>query len=496
VSGDLIVHEVVERLPVKRRLSSVHHPVSDFTPDRLPASSPRGEPRRQEPRGSRRNRGSSIHAEPDEPFRRSFGRSSSPQCVPMRDREERGRPPTALGANGRSFPPAGTKRLPRAVIALGFASLFTDVSSEMIFPLLPVFLTAALGASPQFLGLVEGAADTVSSLLKLGSGYLADPLPRRKPLVVAGYGIATAARPLVAVATAPWQVLAIRLSDRFGKGVRSAPRDAMIADAAPPGQAGRALGFHRAMDHAGAVIGPLVATVLLSRGLDLRTVFWLAAVPGVASVVMVLLAPERSEHRSSTTERVRVPPPPLPSRLRTYLGILLVFAVSNSSDAFLLLRAHDLGVANALLPTLWAVFHVSKLLSSYFGGSFADRVPRTRMIIAGWVVYAAVYLGLGVARGSAAVWGLFIVYGTYYGLSEPAAKALGKDLSTAENRGRAFGYYNFVLGATALPASLLTGSLWRALGPRTALLAGAGLAGLAALALAWWGVRARASARS
>ncbi len=390
----------------------------------------------------------------------------------------------------------GPGRLPWTIVALGFASLFTDAGSEMIFPLLPVFLTTTLRASPEFLGLVEGAADTLSSLLKLASGYLADRLAYRKPLVLAGYGIAAAVRPLVAVATAPWHVLAIRLSDRFGKGTRSAPRDAIIADAAPPGQTGRAFGFHRAMDHAGAVVGPLAATVLVASGLGLRTVFWLAAIPSVASVVMVLLACEPSSHRSLDRVGVARARTALPSRIRSYLAILLVFSLGNSSDAFLLLRAHDLGVANALLPTLWAVFHVAKLLSSYFGGACADRVPRTRMIICGWAVYAAVYLGLGVARGPAAAWCLFVVYGTYYGLSEPAEKALVKDLSAVGNRGRAFGYYNFVVGATALPASLLTGSLWRAFGPRVALSVGAALAGAAAAALAVWYLRARADVMS
>lgn len=378
-------------------------------------------------------------------------------------------------------------RLPSTVIALGVTSLFADIGSEMIFPLLPVFLVGTLGAGPTFLGLVEGAADTVSSVLKLLSGYMADRLPRRKPLVVFGYALAGVARPLVAAATVPWHVLAVRLADRIGKGTRSAPRDALIADVALPGQAGRAFGFHRAMDHAGAVIGPLAASALLAAGLELRTVFWFAAVPSAASIVAVLAARERrrrTEHELHAA--ASAPRGPLPRPLLAYLGILSLFALGNSSDAFLLLRARDLGVSAALVPVLWTVLHVTKLLSSYSGGVLADRLSRTHLIIGGWVVYAGVYVGLGLAQGALAAWILFAVYGLYYGLTEPAEKALVKDLAPPALRGRAFGYYNFILGASALPASLLVGWLWRAVSPQVALSAGAGLAAMAALLLAAW----------
>jgi MFS family permease len=378
-------------------------------------------------------------------------------------------------------------RLPLTVVALGLTSFFADVGSEMVFPLLPVFL-GTLGASATFLGLVEGIADATASVLKLVSGYLADKASRRKPLVLFGYGIAAVVRPLVAAATMPWHVLLIRASDRVGKGTRSAPRDVLIASAAPPGQAGRAFGFHRAMDHAGAVVGPLVATLLLGFGLGLRTVFWLAAVPGVLSVLCVLLvrepAPPPAVSQAHAHEEVEATR--LSGRLKTYLAILLLFSIGNSSDAFLLLRARDLGVSTAAIPVLWTALHVSKLASSYVGGGWSDRAPRARLIVGGWMVYAGTYLGLGFASHAWQAWLLFLVYGLYYGLTEPAEKALVRDLVPDSARGRAFGFYNFIVGISAIPASLLTGWVWEAFGPTAALAVGACVAALSALLLLAW----------
>lgn len=375
-------------------------------------------------------------------------------------------------------------RLPATVFALGLTSLLTDVSSEMIFPLLPVFLTGTLGAGPRFLGIVEGAADTVSSLLKLVAGRWADRMRRRKPLVLAGYAIAGAVRPLVAIATAPWHVLAVRVTDRIGKGIRTSPRDALIADAAGPDAAGRAFGVHTAMDHAGAVLGPLVASALLAAGIGIRSVFWIAVVPALAAFVVLLgvREPARTVVELPATPS---PAPPLSSKLRAYLAILLVFSIANSSDAFLLLRARELGVREALLPALWAVFNLSRAVSAWWGGAIADRVPRASAIVAGWVVFAAVYLAFGVATSAAVVWPLFIVYGAYYGLAEPAEKALVRDLAPVGGRGHAYGVYNFVLGLAALPSSLLTGFMWRWVGPRLTLVGAAVVAlGSAAALLA------------
>jgi len=375
-------------------------------------------------------------------------------------------------------------RLPLAVVLLGFTSLFTDVGTEMIFPLLPVFLTEALKAGPAYLGLVEGAADTVSSLLKLASGYIADRTKSRKPLVLFGYGLASAVRPFVALATKPWHVLAVRVTDRVGKGLRSSPRDALIADAAGD-KVGRAFGFHQAMDNAGAVAGPLIATGLIAMSLSLRQVFWIAVIPGAIATLLVALVKEPPHPTSTPTST------PTPTRLFTrtlvsYLVILGVFSLGNSSDAFLLLRARNLGLTTAQIPVLWSVLNLSKVVWAYLGGDAADRIPRARLVAGGWAVYALVYLGLGQATQAWHVWALFVLYGVFYGLTEPVEKALVRDLAPPDQRGRAYGAYNFVVGVTALPAGLLMGVLWRVWGPAHALEVGAALAAVSGVALLLW----------
>jgi MFS family permease len=372
------------------------------------------------------------------------------------------------------------------VIGLGVTSFFTDVGSEMIFPLLPIFV-ASLGASTAFLGFVEGLADATSSLLKLASGYAADRVQRKKPLVLFGYGVAALVRPLIALATAPWHVLAVRVTDRMGKGLRASPRDVLIAASVSKEETGRAFGFHRAMDHAGAVVGPLVATALLGLGVPLRTVFWAALIPGALSVLAVVTVREPKvrapEHMASPSAAQRR----LPGSLRSYLAIVVLFALGNSSDAFLLLRAKDLGVPIASLPLLWAVFHVAKVVSTYLGGGWSDRIARPKLIVAGWSVYAGTYLAFGLATQAWQAWALFVVYGTYYGLTEPAEKALVKDLAPAGVRGRAYGFYNFMTGVSAVPAGVLTGWLWQTWSPLVALAAGAGCAAAASVALVVWG---------
>jgi MFS family permease len=380
-------------------------------------------------------------------------------------------------------------RLPATVVLLGLTSFFTDIGTEMVFPLLPVFLMETLGAGPAYLGLVEGAANTVSSLLKLLSGLLADRTPRRKPIVLFGYGLASVARPLVALATRPWHVLAVRVTDRIGKGMRSSPRDALIADAAGD-RVGRAFGFHQAMDNAGAVAGPLLATLLVSMKLSIRSVFWVAVFPGVIATALVARVREPRPTPSSAGRGRPAPPragPPVFDRaLVGYLAILAIFSLGNSSDAFLLLRARSVGLSTGAIPILWSVLNLSKVLWSYVGGNLADRVPRARLVASGWLVYAVVYLGLGAATARWHVWALFVVYGVFYGLTEPVEKALVSELVSRSARGRAYGAYNFVVGIAALPAGLLTGALWRAWGPAVALEAGAVLAAAACVALLSW----------
>ena len=389
------------------------------------------------------------------------------------------------------------RRISATVVLLGFTSLFTDIGTEMVFPLLPVFLMETLGAGPAYLGLVEGAANTVASLLKLASGVIADRTARRKPLVLFGYALASAARPLVALATRPWHVLAVRVTDRVGKGLRSSPRDALIADAAGD-RTGRAFGFHQAMDNAGAVAGPLLATLLIGVGLQLRTVFWVAVIPGAIATALVarVREPRPTVSVAAAASRPRPPREAAPIFDRTLVGYLAVvglFSLGNSSDAFLLMRARSVGLSTGAIPILWSVLNLSKVLWSYFGGDLADRVPRARLVASGWLVYAVVYVGLGAATARWHVWALFVLYGVFYGLTEPVEKALVKDLARPEARGRAYGAYNFVIGISALPAGLLTGALWYAWGPARALEVVAALSAIACgLLLVWEAAATRA----
>ena len=373
------------------------------------------------------------------------------------------------------------------VLWLGIVSLLTDLSSEMIYPLLPFFLTTTLGAGPAFLGMVEGLAEATASLVKLASGWFSDRSGRRKPLVLIGYGLASAARPLIALATAPWHVLVIRFADRVGKGVRTAPRDVLLTDAVDPANRGAAFGFHRGADHAGAVLGPLLAAgILLLAPANYRMVFAIAAVPAALSMLVLWLR-VRETATAATTEKTRpafAGFATLPRGLRIFLVVLVIFTLGNATDAFLLLRAQQLGVPLTLIPALWAALHVSKMIWSIPGGMLADRFGARRAIIAGWLLYAGVYAAFAHATAAWQVWAVFGVYGLFYGLTEAPEKALVALLSTRANRGVAFGAYHFAIGVAALPASVIFGLLWQRFGAPTALWTGAGLALCAAAGLA------------
>ena len=377
--------------------------------------------------------------------------------------------------------------LPRSVKTLGLVSLLTDASSEMIYPLLPAFLTGALKAGPAFLGVVEGLAEALAAFVKIGAGALSDRMPRRKPAVVAGYGLSSLVRPLVALATAPLHVLAVRLLDRLGKGVRSAPRDALLAEVTPAEQRGRAYGFHRAMDNGGAMVGPLLASAALLFTRDLRLVFGLAALPALAAMAtLVFVVREEARPAAGTPAPAGEGGPgsgPLRRPLRLYLLVLAVFTLGNSSDAFLLLRAQEAGVALTFIPVLWSLHNMVKAAAGTAGGALSDRVGRRRAILAGWAVYALAYAGFAVARSPSQVFALFAVYGLFHALTEGPERALVADLAGRAERGRAFGLYHAVMGAMLLPASLVTGLLWQAQGAAAALGLGAILAGLAALGL-------------
>jgi MFS family permease len=383
------------------------------------------------------------------------------------------------------------KRLGRNVVALGVVSLLTDLSSEMIYPLLPVFLSTTLGASATMLGVIEGIAESTAGVLKFASGWWSDKLGKRKPLVVAGYTLASIARPLVAVAQSANQVLLIRFTDRVGKGIRTAPRDALIADSVNEDSRGVAFGFQRAADHAGAVIGPLLAFVLLGAvGMDIRTVFLLASVPAALSVVVLVAAvreggsrAERGSGGNVVGSAGGVADGGLGAPLWRLLAVIFLFTLGCSTDAFLLLRAADLGVPIALLPILWAMLHVVKSLSSTPGGALSDRRGRRPVLLAGWVLYAVVYLGFAYAQSEWHVWALFAVYGCYFGLVEGTEKALVADMVPAARRGAAFGAFNLTVSAAALPASLIFGLIWDRAGAATAFQFGAAIAIAACAAL-------------
>jgi len=371
------------------------------------------------------------------------------------------------------------------VLALAAVSFLTDVSSDMTYPLLPVFLATVLGASATTLGAIEGAAESTAALLKLASGWWSDRAPRRKPLVLAGYTIASIIRPLIGLAQSAPQVLGIRVTDRVGKGIRTSPRDALIADSVDASIRGRAFGFHRAADHAGAVVGPLLAFALLRwEGVDLRTVSLLTAIPGALAVAMLLFGvrevPRASPPKETKGLDLKVP---LGGRFWAYLGVLFLFTLGNSTDAFLLLRAGKLGVAPALVPILWAMLHVVKSLSSTPGGVLSDRLGRKPLIVAGWILYALVYFAFGRASTQWQAWTLFAIYGLYFGMTEGVEKALVADLVVPERRGAAFGWYNLAIGLGALPASLLFGALWDRWGSTAAFDFGALLALVAAIGM-------------
>ena len=375
-------------------------------------------------------------------------------------------------------------KFPRAVWLLGWVSLATDSATEAIYPILPFFLTRVLHAGAVSLGVVEGAADAVNSILKIWSGRAADRAGARRPLVLFGYSLSSAARPLIAVTTSWVQVFTVRVLDRIGKGVRGAPRDALLAAWATPQTRGGVYGFHRAMDHLGAVIGPLAATAFLYVYPDqYRTLFALTIVPGAVAVGLIFFVPERptADARSTGPE----PPPAarqdpraggLPRQFTVFMIVLTIFTLGNSTDAFLLLKLTDVAGSARNIPLIWAALHVVKAATSVFGGTWSDHVGRRAVIGAGWTIYAIVYAGFALSTTLAQLLTWFLIYGLYFGLSEGTEKALIADLAPAERRGFAFGIYYAVQGLGALAASVLFGALWKWFGAAVAFAVGAALA--------------------
>ena len=374
------------------------------------------------------------------------------------------------------------RRLRPQVIILGFVSLLNDSASEMIYPLLPVFITATLGASPVVVGLIEGGADALASILKFAAGAWSDRVTRRKPIIATGYALAAASRALIGAAGSWVAVLTARLIDRTGKGIRSAPRDAMISDVTPPEQRGRAYGFHRAMDHAGAVVGPLLATLLMSgMGVSLRHMFFIAVIPGAIAVVLLLaLLKEPAKSGGQAPSPVPGQAGRLSSTFYRTLFAIAIFSLANSSDAFLLLQAHDSGVSTVMLPLLWAAHHAVKSLLSTHGGALSDRMQRRYVVGFGWLLYAVTYFFFPVARSVTAFFALFVFYALPFVFSEGAERALISDLVPAAVRGRSFGIYYLVSGFGVLAGSLIFGELYQRVSQQAAFTTGAVLALVAA----------------
>jgi len=378
-------------------------------------------------------------------------------------------------------------RLGRNVMVLGGVSLLTDVATEAGYPLLPLFLTTVLGASATALGGIEGTAESVAALLKLASGWLSDRFAARKPLVVAGYSLASLAKPLIGLARTPGQVGLFRVTDRVGKGIRSSPRDALIADSVAPAIRGKAFGFHRALDNLGAVIGPLLAFAVLrwAPHVSLREIFYLTAIPAALAVAVLLIGVREVPRRPPAQPPSAAGPraTPLGARFWWLFAILIVFTLGNSSDVFLLLRATQVGIAAALVPVLWALLNLVKALFNVPGGALSDRFGRRPLLVAGWLIYAAVYFGFGAAAAPWQVWALFAAYGLYFGATEGVESALVADFVPASRRGAAFGFYNLAIGIASLPASLLFGFLFDRAGARAAFTFGAAMALAAAIAI-------------
>lgn len=355
----------------------------------------------------------------------------------------------------------------RNVFYTGLVSLFMDISSEMVYPLVPLFLTKTLGATKTAVGVIEGIAEATASILKVFSGYLADRFGKKKLLMTAGYATSALSRPVMAAAGAWGEVLTARFVDRVGKGVRTAPRDAIIAESTETGRLGTAFGFHRSMDTVGAVLGPAMAFALLYffTG-SLRVVFYASTIPAVIAVFLIIaFIREKKQVRPHGAKPPALSLASFNGELRGYLAVVGVFSLGNFADAFLILRAEDLGVSSWLIPVVYLAHNIVYAASAAPMGALADRVGLRRMIMAGFAVYSVIYLLVGLSTGAAHIWILFPLYGVYKGMSEGNLRAYLATIAPEHGRATAFGVYHTVAGLALLPASVMAGFLWDNIGP-------------------------------
>ncbi|OHE58134.1 MAG: MFS transporter [Thermodesulfovibrio sp. RBG_19FT_COMBO_42_12] len=387
----------------------------------------------------------------------------------------------------------------RNVFFAGVVSFFMDVSSEMIYPLVPLFLSNVLGVNKSVIGLIEGIAESTASLLKVFSGWLSDRIGNRKWLMFAGYGISTLSRPIIALATGWHHVMGSRFMDRLGKGVRTAPRDAIIAESTEKTHLGRAFGFHRSMDTLGAVIGPALAFLLLGIfSNNYRIVFWLSMIPGAIAVLLIILfIKEKKKEREKISigevlsENSVIPPtPPLLKggrgglfdwRFKIFVLIATIFAIGNSSDVFLILRAQQIGIPTVMIPVVYLLFNLIYSLSAIPAGIAADRFGRKRVILVGFVLFAILYYGFAAAKDTTAIWVLFAFYGLFMGLTEGIQKAFLATIIPPDFKATAFGVYNTAVGLAMFPASLIGGWLWDNISPSATFYYGSITASLSAM---------------
>jgi MFS family permease len=373
--------------------------------------------------------------------------------------------------------------LGRNVFAAGLVSFFMDVSSEMVYPLVPLFLANVLGVNKSVIGLIEGIAESTASLLKVFSGWYSDRIGRRKGLMGVGYAVSVLSRPFIALAVAWQHILASRFIDRLGKGIRTAPRDAIIAESSDPEVMGRAFGFHRAMDTLGAVIGPALAFFLLSvfAG-DFRKVFWVSMVPGIIAVLLIVfLIKEKKKALPERHERPKLTLAHFDWRFKFFLVITTLFAVGNSSDVFLILRSQQLGIATAMIPVVYLTFNLVYALSAIPAGIAADRFGKKKVVLIGFILFALIYYGFAVAGSAAAAWALFGLYGVFMGLTEGVQKAFLTTIIPPDFKATAFGVYNTAIGLALFPASLIGGWLWDRVSPAATFYYGSAMAAFSTL---------------
>ena len=386
-----------------------------------------------------------------------------------------------------------SNQLPRQVKLFGAVSLLNDFASEMVYPLLPAFVTGMLGGGAAALGALDGAADAAAAFVKLIAGRLADRPSRRGPLIVSGYFVAAAVRPIIAVTAAAWQVIGLRVVDRLGKGLRTPPRDALIGDVTPPPLVGRAFGLQRGLDHVGAVIGPLVAWVVLSRGADVRTVILASIVPGVIVTVLAAWSVRDGEGRRGAAKEAAaatLPPSAALRRLSPPVIAIGIFYLLRMPETLIILRAQQLGIAVALIPLLWAALHVVRSSTSFLGGALSDRIGPARTMWIGWLSYVALAAGMWLAASPLAAWLLFLALGVVAGLTESPERALVSTATGGGHRGSGFGVYHALTGVAALVGGVALGVIFQRVSGATAFLVSAvGASGLVILWPFWSGLR-------